>query len=385
GGSSSGGPRVDQPVLAQPSADYPQATISFTAGFTGFNFNQSLQGESVVGYTIYRGTSPGFAADINTLQGFVDGRNNSSSNQRVTFSDPPFATRRRVTITASGATTGNQGGSVDVTDSILTTGADTITENQTSITLDFTQRPTTIGQTYFYRVGRITAERVRSTATGGNTGGNNGGNNGGGTTNTTTVQLLPVRSRVSKPTGGFTALLRPLVVPSTSQFDTDNFTVRVNFDPQPFASTFNFLFPAGLNVATGADQFRVQVSTSTAFSDATTFTSPDLPPTSTVANADQVFNLGNIRIPDNNNSYVPGLTPLFVRVLSRNSTDAVPLFRISPTLSIGPALGLDRVNASRFLASPSAQSGGGVSIGRRSGRMGASGSVYAPPRVMAPR
>ena len=369
------------------------AVISFTSGFRGFSIASSLQSESVVGYLIYRGTSPNFSADITNLQGFIDGRNASSSSQRITFSDPPTSTptRRRVIITASdsgdngnggGNGGGGQGGRITISDSLFTAGSDDFTESEDEITFDFTQRSLIIGQTYYYRVGRVTAERVQET---------NGDDDDddddddGGTNNDVNVRLLPVQSRVSNATGGFTALLQPQVVNDTNNFNTDNFSVRVNFDSNFFGTSASFGLPGGANVGTGADQFRIQVSTATSFSDATTFTSPNLAPPNASAGGDLIFDLEDIRIPDTNNAYVPGQTPLFVRVLSRNSEDAVPIFRVSRTAAIGTALGVDSAGSSRFLASPAATRGGGVNILRGRGARGAAGSSSAPPRVMRPR
>lgn len=387
GSGSSSSPRVGQPRLLNPNAIYPEASITFRSGFTGIASN--LQGESVVGYLIYRGTTPGFAADLNSLQGFVDGRNATSANQEVTFSDPLqnstfLINTREVNITSAVATAGG-GGSVTIVDTIngtngTTTGANVINQTQNAIQLRFTPQPTVIGQTYYFRVGRITAERTRTT----------------GANNATTVQLLPVRSLVSKPTGGFTALVRPMVVRDQTQYNLDDFTVTVNFDPAPYTdlvvvngSFFNsgFNLPSNVNVASGANQFRVQVSTSTSFSEETTFTSPDLIPPLTGTFGNIVFNRDNglgpsIRIPGN---FVPGETPLFLRVMSRNTDDAVPVFRISPVVAIGPAVGGQAQNlTSRFISSQKGGRVGGLSIRKRGG-LTSSGGVYAPTRVLRPQ
>lgn len=376
GSGASSSPRVDQPTLLNPTATYPEASLTFTSGFTGIA--KSLQGESIVGYLIYRGTSPSFSANITTLQSFIDGTNDSAS-RRVTFSDPQLNTGRRVTITADNAGTNGENSRVVVNDTITAIGTDTITETATNITLNFTQRPMVIGQTYYYRVGRITAERVRQTDN-----------------NTTTVKLLPVRSRVSNATGGFTAIVKPEIVRDRDQYNTSAFSLKVGFDrtaydftQDPLSAT-RFILPTNATVASGVNQFRVQVSTSTNFAEASTFTSPDLTNPGTDANGEITFNLGAITIPSNNGSYVPNQTPLFVRVLSRNTEDAVPTFHISDTLPIGPTPDGSNNGASvpsRFIASPSSGRGGGVTIGRPgSGSLsGASRGSSAPPRVLRPR
>lgn len=383
GGGTNSSPRVDQPRLLDPNAVFPEATISFRSGFTGIS--AGLQSESVVGYLLYRGTSPGFAADVNSLQAFVDGKNTTGSNQIVTVSDPIINTQfvnntRTVTITSRAPSADETGGGVDIVDTpagTTTIFTNTITESRTRIQLRFNQRASSIGQTYYYRVGRITAQRVRSTST-----------------NTTLVQFLPVRSLVSKSTGGFTPLVRPEIV-RDSNYNTDDFRLRINFDPNPYNDRFNGFFlnsgfdlPSNVNVGSGVNQFRVQVSTSTAFDEATTFTSPDIPnPGTTPANrlfGDIVFDrstgLGNIRIPG---AYTPGQTPLFARVLSRNTGDAVPTFRISPTFSIGVAGGTQTLT-SRFITSKRGGSAGGIFI-RSHGLGAASGGGSANPHVMAPR
>ncbi len=384
--SSSSSPRVDQPQLLDPNAIYPEASISFVSGFTGIASN--LQGESVVGYLIYRGTTPGFAADLNSLQGFVDGRNATSSKQRVTFSDPLqnstfLINTREINITQGVAGTTN--GSINVVDTTngtngTTTGANVLNQTLTSIQIRFTPQPIVIGQTYYYRVGRITAERTTTTGT--------------GTNPTTQVQLLPVRSLVSQPTRGFTALVRPQVIRDQAQYNLDDLIVRVNFDPTPYTdllvvngSFFNsgFNLPGNVSVASGANQFRVQLSTSTSFDEGTTFTSPDLTPPPTTTLGDVIFNRDNglgprVRIPG---PYVPGETPLFLRVLSRNTNDAVPIFRISPVVAIGAALGGQGQNlTSRFVSSQKDGRTGGLNI-RGRGRS-SSGGTYAPTKVRRP-
>ncbi len=387
-GSSSSSPRVNQPTLRDPNAIYPEVSLSFRSGFTGVG--AGLQGESVVGYVIYRGTTPGFAADLNSLQGFVDGRNATGSNQQVNFSDPlqnaVFIINTRTVVITSTTPTTTGSGTVNLTDTLsgtnTTTAANSLNETSQQIQLVFTPQPIVIGQTYYYRVGRITAQRVQVST-------------GTGTTATTTVQLLPVRSRVSASTGGITPLVRPQITQTSA--NTDDFSVRVNFDPSPYNDLVNvggvffnssFNLPSNANVGSGVNQFRVQVSTSTSFDPATTFTSPDInnpgttPPNTALADIvlDRTNGLGNIRIPG---AYTPGETPLFARVLSRNTNDANPVFRISPVFSIGVASGTQTLT-SRFVASQKSGNVGGIKI-RGGGRTAASSGGGYMPRVMAPR
>lgn len=392
GGGSGGGnasPRVDDPILLDRNAIYPEATIRFRSGFTGFG--AGLQTESVVGFLIFRGTTPGFAADVNTLQAFVNGNNATGPDQQFSVSDPILNTQfitntREVIITSRPATTNSGDAGVDITDTpdgTNDTFTNSINQNRTQIALNFTQRPSVIGQTYYYRIGRITARRTQTTTA----------PTGGGAP-TTTVEFLPFQSRVSKSTGGFTPLVRPIITQTSA--NTDDFSVRINFDPTPYLDTFNGAFfnsgfdlPSNANVGSGVNRFNVEVSTSTSFTDDTTFRSPDInnpgttPPNT--ANGDIILDrnsgLGNIRIPGN---YVPGQTPLFVRVLSRNTNDANDNTRISPTFSIGSATGSQN-RTSRFIAARKGGRTDGISLRRGGGFSAAASGGYVTPRVLPPR
>ena len=89
GGNNNSSPNVGNVVTpVYDNQGRPQATFTFSAGFKGINISQALQGEAVVGYLIYRGTSPDFTADITNLQAFVDARNTGSSSSQIKFTDP---------------------------------------------------------------------------------------------------------------------------------------------------------------------------------------------------------------------------------------------------------------------------------------------------------
>jgi hypothetical protein len=252
------------------------------------------------------------------------------------------------------------------------------------INIIYTPQTYTFGESYFYSVGRITAERIRSTTTG-------GGANGGATTE---VTLQPVRSPVGAQTGRYTPLFRPEIA-DTSE-DTDNFVVVVDtnltaYDLITANGGFNFAavgyqLPTNANVTTGANEFRIEVSRTATFDRASTFVSPNLaPPPNIGPGGSAQFNLGGIRIPDlNGEPYRPGQT-LFVRVLSRNTDDIVNQPRISPTVSFVED-STTTLAASRFLATPGTKRGAGVGLGRIGGaaRSAASGS-YTAPRVLQPR
>ena len=414
GGSGTNPPRAVDITEANPTQTYPQPRFTFQAGFDGINFSQTLDRESVVAYIIYRGTARNFTPDVTNIQSVVDARFDAS-NKNITFTDAGIVgeiARRQVTITSTttgtGATTGTATAGTSSID-FASTGItppdtnDTFTSTNNQIVIKFTQRPLLIGQTYYYRVGRITAQRSRTNTTG----------NTNTTNNTTTVTLLPVRSPISDSTGGYTPLFLPRIVPNDPSvpYNTDNFSLRVDtdavafnnnvfsFDPVTgniittgsFAANFGYLVPTNANVVSGADQFRFEVSTSPAFPRNATFVSPDIPaPPNTGRFNEVVLDLGNqsnIRIPSSpQNPYVPGVTTLYARVLSRNSQDANPTFRISPTLTIQNAAGQDRTaTSSRFLTAPDGGSGG-INVGRGGG-IGArtAGGASTNPRVLAPR
>ena len=421
GGNGTNPPRPVSITEANPTQTFPQPRFTFEAGFDGIGLSQTLDRESVVAYLIYRGEAPGFTPDITNLQAVVDARFDAS-NKNITFTDPGRqgnSPLRRITISSTPTGGGNNGGngttgnnasgtgSINFVSTDLATtnglGNDSIDVAPTVITINFTQRPFEIGQTYFYRVGRITAQRQRST----NPGNNNNGNQGNQAANTTTVTLLPVRSPISDSTGGYTPLFRPEIVPGQT-FNTDNFSVNINTDfsaffrgvievdpttnqvvGQPMVDLgFGYAIPSPGNffVGAGVTQFRFEVSTSQAFPRNATFVSPDIPnPGFNGAGNDITLSLGtggDIRIPSSpTNPYIPGVTPLFIRVLSRNTNDANPTFRVSPTVRIDSAQGQNRTKTSRFLGdAPS----GGANEGFNLGRPGSLTSRSAP-QTNAPR
>lgn len=419
GGTGTSPPRPLDITEANPTQTYPQPRFSFTAGFNGIGFSQTLDRESVVAYIIYRGTAPSFTPDAGNIQAVVDARFDAS-NKNVTFTDAGVqgtAPRRQVTITSTvtgggnnnnGGGTGNTSGTsnIDVNFSdALITGGDLFTTTSAQITVQFTQRPLLIGQTYYYRVGRITAERQRTTVT-------NNNNNNNNNANTTQVILLPVRSPISNALGGYTPLFLPNIKPNQT-YNTDNFAVIINTDISAFAqgsirvdangnligvgnlgNTFGYAVPNNFYVGSGVNQFRFEVSTSQAFPRNATFVSPDIPApgfnTNGALNQDVVLSLGNasdIRIPSSTtNPYIPGVTPLFLRVLSRNTTDRNPTFRISPTVRIDSAAGLNRTaTGSRFLNSQGGGSEDGINLNRGGGLNSRTLPGAGSPRVRAPR
>ena len=413
GGSGNNPPRGVDITEANPTQTYPQPRFTFSAGFNGINFSQTLDRESVVAYIIYRGTAANFTPDVNNIQAVVDARFDAS-NKNITFTDPGVqgvSRFRRVVITSTvtgGGTTGTTG-NVSGTSNINVTFTDLLTTDaianildttSNQITIQFTQNPLQIGQTYYYRVGRVTAERQRTTVTDGTT-----------TTNTTQVTLLPVRSPISSSIGGYTPLFLPQIVPN-QQFNTDNFSVQINTDITAFAqgnvlvdangntigvgntgTTFGYDVPNNFYVGSGVNQFRFEVSTSQAFPRNATFVSPDIPNpgfnTNGFLNQAITLSLGNsgdIRIPSSaTNPYVPGSTPLFLRVLSRNTNDSDPTFRVSPTLRIDSAQGQDRTASNRFLPAPSGGADQGFNLNRGGGIGARTGAGTRSPRVGRPQ
>lgn len=377
GGGSNSSPTAGQPYESDPTGVRPTAALNFSSGFTGVD--KSLQGESVVAYLIYRGTSASFSPAVQNLQAVIDARS-VRNGQNIPFSDPLIATqttlRQKVVITATASTTGATGlgasVSVNFTNADVT-GTDNQNVTQSTATFEFTQRPLEIGTTFYYRIGRITAARVSNNTT-------------------ATVNLALTQSPTSTTTGGYTPLLRPLIVSSvpdpsdttTFAYNLSNFSVRLNAQPDidQLNSDFNYTFRINSNVATGVDIFRVQVSTSSNFSESTTFTSADTAPTTPNSTGDVVLNFGQIQIPNTTrNQFSNGTTTLFIRALSRRSTDAVEVFRVSPTITIAPNQVTDTPTtsnglslSSRFLKSTVDENG--VRIGRR---------TRGPNAVAAPR
>ena len=394
GGSGNSPPRAVDITEANPTQTFPQPRFTFTAGFNGISIQQTLDRESVVAYVIYRGTAPNFTPDAGSIQAVVDARFDASEKQ-IVFTDAGIigtAPRRQVTITSAGAQV-----DLNISDADLVAG-DQIIQTQQQLTIQFTQRPLIIGQTYFYRVGRITGQRSSTVTT-----------TTGGTANTT-VMLLPVRSPVSSATGGYTPLFLPRVVPNPDGYDTDNFSLRINTDLSQFTNfildgqgnvigfnnfggIFGYGVPPRANVGSGVTQFRFEVSTTPSFTRSATFVSPDINNPGTIDNTfggDILLDLGNqsnIRIPSSSqNPYQPGVTPLFVRVLSRNTNDANPTFRISPTFTIQNARGQDRVASnSRFIGNASGGAGSGVSIFRPSGTARTAPGGGRSTRVLPPQ
>lgn len=410
GGSGTSAPRPLDITEANPTQTYPQPRFSFNAGFNGINLAQTLDRESVVAYLIYRGTAPGFTPDVSNLQAVVDARFDAGS-KNISFTDAGVlggSIRRTVTITTTqtgggnnngnnGNNNGTQSSSINLSITGATfTGIDNISTTDNNINIEFTQRPLQIGQTYYYRVGRITAERQRITNNGNNNNGNNNGN-----VNTSTVILLPVRSPVSGSTGGYTPLFLPQII-RENNYDTDNFSLLVGFDTSAFpvaitpggnvvvtGNVDGYDVPNRVYVGAGVNQFRFEVSTSQSFPRNATFISPDIANPGFDGQLNPIrLSLGNasdIRIPSTpGNPYVPGVTPLYVHVLSRNTNDANPTFRVSPTLRIDGAAGQDRTAQGSTFLPPSGGSNEGFNLTRPGSIQARSGSTRSP-RVTAPR
>ncbi len=433
GGGNNSAPRVSQPFESNPTGVYPQPAVQFRPGFTGINFSRSLQTEAVVGYIIYRGTTPSFSANTDTIQGFIDARN-LAPGANLSFSEPIIPNgsnglTRTVIISANNNAANNNNGNTNngsgtgatinvSVSSFLKFSINDFQQTQTTLSFTFTQQPLQIGQQYFYRVQRISAERVNAINN------NNNNTNTNTNVNTTVVNLLPFRSLSSLSTGGYTPLLRPIIVPNTPDintgfaYDLANLTIRINaqsdinqFLNGPLGNTINplvssffsvgsgsgngnlypvYVLPPGTNATSGADTFQIQISTTPSFSAATTFVSQDFPaPNVTLTGGDAVFNFpSGITLPAGAN-FKPGQSQLFLRALSRNSTDAVPTFRISPTVVVDAAQVTDSRTAttgaltSRFVST--ARGGVGVRIGRGGVSGGLVGASVPVTRVGHPR
>jgi len=435
GGANNSSPNVNNPFESNPTGLYPQPTVRFTNGFNGIA--KGLQGEAVVGYIVYRGTSPSFAATTDNIQGFIDASNNSTGSQ-LSFTEPIIAngstagTTRTVEISTNGTILGNGNNNNNGNNNGNGTGQTVIIseinsslgtkfvlnafqQDQFNIQFTFTQQPLQIGQRYFYRIQRISAERVSTLNSGSNNNNNNNGGNGNNnnnnSNNTNVIQLLPFRSPSSTQTGGYTPLLRPIIVPNTPDgttniaYDLANLSITLNAksDITQFINTgataltvFDFGFdngyflPIGTSVATGVDTFQIQISTTPGFSASSTFLSQDFGAQTADAAGNVIFSFPNgVTIPTGAN-FTLGTSQLYLRALSRNSMDSNPIFRISPTVVIPAAQIADSRNAaigalvSRFV--DTSRSGTGIRIGPNRGLRGAlvSGGMGAS-RVGRPR
>ena len=397
GGSGSGGtPSAGEPREANPSGEYPTATFTFRPGFTGINFSQTLQREAAVAYLIYRSENPGFLPEVTNLQAVIDARLLSSSD-RISFTDvalnpsgDDLIARRRVTIGENNDNADNNDNNGSISFSVESApddGPDSFLQTNNQIEIEYTQRPLFLGTTYYYRVARISAERVRVTND------NDDDNNNDNNDTDFRVDLRPTISPVSDATGGYTALFRPVIQNNQTEFDTDNLTLSINADFNQFLTTnaivAKYQVPLDANVGSGADEFRFEVSTDSSFAPERTFRSQTFPNPGGSPQGDLTFQLGDIRVPSSSsNPYEPGVTPLYIRALIRNSQDAVPTFRIGRTFTVplNQVAGTDSISSSRFMAAPASTRGGGVSIGRGgSGVSGASSGTYTTPRVLKPR
>lgn len=369
GGGSGGSSTPTVADIRYSNITQSQPTPAFTINQTisGINLFKGLQNEAAVGYLVYRGTSRDFTPDAANLQAFVDGRNFGSSS-RISFTDLELGVRtRNFAITSNTVTTGTA--TLNIEENDPEDRAPFFNQTEDGITFQFVQRPLQIGTTYYYRVVRISGRRQSTT-----------------TANATTITLLPVRGRVSQTTGAFTPLLLPVIIRDQNQYDTDNFSVRINSQTEidRLTDDGSFIFPNNVNSGTGVDEFRIEVSTSSSFTAATTFISPSITPPAANGAGDVVFNLGNIRIPDTNaNPYEPGLTTLYVRVSSRSDQSADRRFRISRTLVLegSQVTGVDSANS--HFVKPKA---GGISIGSNRGGVGVSAAGGGGGvRVLRPR
>ena len=403
GGGGSSSPRTGEVREGSPNSVYPTGTFTFTPGFTGINFSQTLQREAVVAYLIYRGETAGFTPDVSNLQAVLDARSFASST-RYTFTDPALnggngdvLIRRLITITENQGDDDNNGGTqtstIEFSSESADDGDDNFVQDEDGIEIEFTQRPLIIGRTYYYRVARITAERTKTTSTNDDE-------------DTTTINLTPTLSPVSNATGAYTPLYRPVIQTPTNPvddqghlFNTDALVLRVNTDFTDYFTSIGqiqtftdarYRPDTTPNAGDGADQWQFQVSTASDFNASRTFVSQIYPTPTSGVFQDLVFNLGDILVPTStSNPYEPGVTPLYVRALVRRSTDATPTFRVGETYTITPGLagGADSLaSSSRFFATPAGARGGGVSIGRGGSGIGASSAgTSVTPRVLRPR
>ncbi len=347
GGSSSNSP-TNAPgtptaiaVRASPVADNANSAIRV-------DFRDSLPsiitGSDVAGYVIFRSLSAGFAPSPETLVGFA--RGNVS-----TFVDSTLPNNRReITITElnPGGTTGTQSGRLVVNETVGGTGANEITQDDTTLTMVINPSPLVPGNQYFYRVARVVG--IRSTTT---------------DTNTTTINLQPILSNISPSSqGGATAIPTLLLNNDFTSNDLDNFVVTLPSD----------------QVRGNIDQVTVQVSTNQNFPTGQTFSRVfSNPPRN--GQGLVVLGLGDIIVP----GFEPG-EQAFVRILLSATTDNPVATIASSTLLLTNPAG-QTLLSSRFTAPGTINArNGGMSLPTGRGSSTTRGSIgRGSGRVLRPR
>jgi len=317
-----------QPVSVANADGGAAIDVSWNPGIPGV-----LRSSAIVGFLVYRGESQNFNPSPANLQEFVKGANNTR------FSDNGDRTVLRTvnieldegTGGGTGGGTGNEGSSCadvgssfsveDTTedaDTDATTTGNTLTINTDSLEAEFSQSPPIPGRRYFYKVTRLTVLCKEDENTDGGTGGGTGG--GGGTTAT----LSLAESNVSPTGGAATALPRPQIIGTNQNLDALSIQIegQVLLPPQPgpTPSATGTPVPVFLDAFSGADEFIVQVSVTSAFNNPSNYYQERIENPSLGGEAilniliDHPFVIPNFEVGET--------TRVYVRVGARNTNDS---------------------------------------------------------------
>jgi hypothetical protein len=363
GGGDNGSPNeAPKSVVAAPVRTSASGASAVAA--IRINFREGLPGvltprDLLAGYLIYRSTSPNFAASSETLIDFIEGR-------QTTYTDSSLVSARRtITIEEDNPEEGESGtGRLVVNTTSGGTGANSIDQDDDTITINVTREPLVLGVQYYYRVARILARTTQIS--------------GDGEDDPTTVELQPVISSPSGLSGGATAIPTPLASSITTSNNLDAFVVTLG-PSIPGTGTP----PVGAtSFAPGEiDQITVQVSTSSSFPEELTFTQT-LPNPGVNGEGNIVLNLGDIRV----RNFAPG-DSVFVRVGLRNSTDNPGATILSNPVLLSDPAGADSIS-SRFISNgATGRRRGGQALPSAprgsQGRFG--GGRRAPGHILRPR
>jgi hypothetical protein len=347
GGGGSNSPTAPvRSVQAVPIASAPTTvgTVETAGSAIRVNYRDGLPGivrGEVVGYLIFRGTSPGFATSTGNLIDFVRGA------QTTYVDDARVTERREITIEEvnPGGTNTNTPGRLVITETATAAAANELTQDDTTVTIGVTRPPLQAGIQYFYRVARVSATRTTTT------------NN-----NTTTINISPIVGEPSSTSGGATAIPTLLLDQTSTSNNLDAFTITL---------------PATL-VRGNIDQLTVQVSTASTFPAASTFEQIFTSPAATGTNV--VLNLGDIRVRD----FEAGES-VFVRIGLR-ATDDVPGSTIfSRPLLLSNPLGNDLIGGRFVSPTGTGSRRGGVGLPGRSGSGGRFNTGRSPGYILRPR
>ncbi len=319
GGGGSNGTISPGNVTARTSpAGTPAITVNFSDGVPRL----TVPRECIVGFLIYRGETPEFAAGPGSLIAYQPGASTSYQDSSQFFTQNTI----NVASAAGGNTTDPCPAPARNDDATIPSVNlnSTFTSNNTTVTAVFNAEPLLPGAQYFYRVRRLTTERRSPTPT--------------------TVAYDLVISGESAVGGGATALIKPEVVRTSGTFDT-NFSVTINgldfvANPPPIP-VGQPAFSQGLAFSDTNIRFLIRISNDPNF--ATFFEVPQPNKAPEALTGEITFNLGPVQA-----TGVDPLEPVFIRVAVTNPSDQFPVTVVGDRADVtfGSALLGTRSNAS---------------------------------------